>query len=134
MKRARVYIDHDKLMAQIKKIGFTANRITRGLGYNNALFTNAKDRGYLSEDVAERLERVYGIKRKTYEIEEPKKEEPKPVEEPKKEEPKPVEEPKVEDPKSGIDYVRLYNTIYQAVLTALQQNAKSLHDHLFEVK
>lgn len=123
MKRARVYIDHDKLMAQIKKIGFTANRITRGLGYNNALFTNAKDRGYLSEDVAERLERVYGIKRTTYEIEEPKKEEPKPV-----------EDPKVEDPKSGIDYVRLYNTIYQAVLSALQQNAKSLHDHLFEVK
>jgi hypothetical protein len=123
MKRTRVYIDHDKLMAQIKRIGFTANRITRGLGYNNALFTNAKDRGYLSEDVAERLERVYGIKRKTYEIPAPKAEEPKPV-----------EEPKAEEPKSGIDYVRLYNTIYQAVLTALQENAKGLHEHLFEVK
>lgn len=24
--------------------------------------------------------------------------------------------------------------IYQAVLTALQENAKGLHDHLFEVK
>lgn len=123
MKRARVYIDHEKLMAQIKKIGFTANRVAIGLGYNSGLLWNAKDRGYFGEEVAERLERVYGIKRKTYEIEEPKKEEPKPV-----------EEPKVEEPKSGIDYVRLYNTIYQAVLSALQQNAKSLHDHLFEVK
>lgn len=123
MKRARVYIDHDKLMAQIKKIGFTATRVSTGLGYNSSLLWNARDRGYFGEEVAERLDRVYGIKRKTYEIEEPKKEEPKPV-----------EEPKVEDPKSGIDYVRLYNTIYQAVLSALQQNAKSLHDHLFEVK
>ena len=122
MKRARVYIDSEKLMEQIKKIGFTASRITRGLGYNSALFTNAKDRGYFSEEVADRLERVYGIKRKTYEIPAPS------------EEPKPVEESKVEEPKSGIDYVRLYNTIYQAVLTALQANAKSLHDHLFEVK
>ena len=123
MKRARVYIDHDKLMAQIKKIGFTATRVSTGLGSTRALLGNARERGYFGEEVAERLDRVYGIKRKTYEIEEPKKEEPKPV-----------EEPKVEDPKSGIDYVRLYNTIYQAVLTALQTNAKSLHDHLFEVK
>ena len=123
MKRARVYIDHDKLMAQIKKIGFTANRVSTGLGYNSSLLWNARERGYFGEEVAERLDRVYGIKRKTYEIEEPKKEEPKPV-----------EEPKVEDPKSGIDYVRLYNTIYQAVLTALRENAKGLHDHLFEVK
>lgn len=127
MKRARVYIDHEKLMAQIKKIGFTANRVAIGLGYNSGLLWNAKDRGYFGEEVAERLERVYGIKRKTYEIPAPS-EEPKHVEEPK------VEEPKVEEPKSGIDYVRLYNTIYQAVLSALQQNAKSLHDHLFEVK
>jgi hypothetical protein len=124
MKRARVYIDHDKLMAQIKKIGFTAYRVAIGLGYNSSLFCNARDRGYFSEEVAGQLERVYGIKRKTYEIPEPKAEEPKP---------EPVEE-KVEEPKSGIDYVRLYNTIYQAVLSALQQNAKSLHDHLFEVK
>ena len=123
MKRARVYIDHDKLMAQIKKIGFTANRVSTGLGYNSSLLWNARERGYFGEEVAERLDRVYGIKRKTYEIEEPKKEELKPV-----------EEPKVEDPKSGIDYVRLYNTIYQAVLTALRENAKGLHDHLFEVK
>lgn len=123
MKRARVYIDHDKLMAQIKKIGFTATRVSTGLGYNSSLLWNARERGYFGEEVAERLDRVYGIKRKTYEIEELKKEEPKPV-----------EDPKVEDPKSGIDYVRLYNTIYQAVLSALQQNAKSLHDHLFEVK
>ena len=124
-RRARVYIDYDKLMAQIKKIGFTANRVTIGLGYNSSLFFNARDRGYFGEEVAEKLERVYGIKRKTYEVEEPKKEEPKPD---------PIVEPKAEEPKSGIDYVRLYNTIYQAVLTALQENAKCLHDHLFEVR
>ena len=125
MKRARVYIDSEKLMEQIKKIGFTANRVAIGLGYNSSLFCNARDRGYFGEDVAERLERVYGIKRKTYEIPAPKAEEPKP---------EPVVEPKAEESKSGIDYVRLYNTIYQAALTALQANAKSLHDHLFEVK
>ena len=110
-------------MAQIKKIGFTATRVSTGLGYNSSLLWNARERGYFGEDVAERLDRVYGIKRKTYEIEAPKKEEPKPV-----------EEPKVEEPKSGIDFVRLYNTIYQAVLTALQENAKGLHEHLFEVR
>lgn len=125
MKRARVYIDHDKLMAQIKKIGFTANRVAIGLGYNSSIFCNARDRGYFSEEAAERLERVYGIKRKTYEIPSPKAEEPKP---------EPVEEPKTEEPKSGIDYVRLYNTIYQAVLTALQENAKGMRDKLFEMK
>ena len=122
-KRARVYIDHEKLMAQIKKIGFMATRVSTGLGYNSSLLWNARERGYFGEEVAERLDRVYGIKRKTYEIEEPKKEEPKPA-----------EEPKAEEPKSSIDYVRLYNTIYQAVLTALQENAKVLHDHLFEVR
>ena len=109
-------------MAQIKKIGFTATRVSTGLGYNSSLLWNARERGYFGEDVAERLDRVYGIKRKTYEIQAPSEEQ------------KPVEEPKAEEPKSGIDYVRLYNTIYQAVLTALQQNAKSLHDHLFEVR
>jgi hypothetical protein len=123
MKRTRVYIDHDKLMAQIKRIGFTANRVAIGLGYNGSLLWNAKERGYFGEEVADRLERVYGIKRKTYEIPAPKAEEPKPV-----------DEPKAEEPKSGIDYVRLYNTIYQAVLAALQENAKGLHEHLFEVK
>jgi hypothetical protein len=128
MKRARVYVDHGKLMEQIKKIGFTANRVAIGLGYNSSVFCNARDRGYFSEEVAERLERVYGIKRKTYEIAEPKKEEPKPVEAPK------AEEPKAEEPKCSIDYVRLYNTIYQAVLTALQENAKGMRDRLFELK
>jgi hypothetical protein len=123
MKRARVYIDHENLMEQIKKIGFTANRVAIGLGYNSSVFCNARDRGYFSEEVAGRLERVYGIKRKTYEIPEPKVEDQKPV-----------EEPKAEEPKSGIDYVRLYNTIYQAVLTALQENANGMRDKLFELK
>jgi hypothetical protein len=123
MKRARVYIDHENLMEQIKKIGFKPCRVAIGLGYCNSLFATARDRGYFSEEVADRLERVYGIKRKTYEIPEPKVEDQKPV-----------EEPKAEEPKCSIDYVRLYNTIYQAVLTALQENAKGMRDRLFELK
>lgn len=126
MKRARVYIDHGKLMEQIKKTGFSPSRITRGLGYGCAIFTYAKDLGYISEEVAERLDRIYGIKRKSYEIPAPKLEEPKPIEGPKQD--------LAEEPKCSIDYVALYNTIYQAVLTALQENVKGLHDRLFEVK
>ena len=126
MTRTKIYIDIDKLYAQFKRIGFTANRIAYGLGYNNALFSNAKARGYMSDEVADRLERVYGIKRSTYEIAEPK-----PAAEPTVEK---VEEPKPEEPKTGIDYVQLYNTIYAATLAALQANAKGLHEHLFEVK
>lgn len=122
---ARVYIDYQKLDEQITAIGFKKAKVAKGMGYSDSLFCNAKNRGYIKDEVAERLDRIYGIKRKTYEIEAPKKEEPKP---------EPIAEPKAEEPKSGIDYVRLYNTIYQAVLAALQANVKGLHDHLFEVK
>lgn len=127
MKRtARVYIDFQKLDEQIAAIGFKKCKVARGMGYSDSLFSNAKDRGFIHADVAERLDLVYGIKRKTYEIAEPKK-------------PEPITTPiatvaKAEEQKPGIDYVRLYNTIYQAVLTALQENAKGLHDHLFEVR
>jgi hypothetical protein len=123
MKRARVYIDYQKLEEAIAAIGFTKTKVAKGMGYSDSLFCNAKERGYFKDEVAERLDRIYGIKRKVYEIPAPKPEEPKPIEEPKKEE-----------PKSGIDYVRLYNTIYQAVLTALQENAKGMRDRLFELK
>ena len=131
MKRARVYVDYQKLEEAIAAIGFRKSKVAIGMGYTDSLFNNAKDRGYFGEEVAKRLDRIYGIKRKAYEIPAPKPEEPKP------EESKPVEEPKqesAEEPKCSIDYVRLYNTIYQAVLTALQENAKGLHDRLFEVK
>ena len=126
MKRARVYVDYQKLEEAIAAIGFKKSKVAMGIGFSDTLFWNAKERGYFSEEVAERLDRIYGIKRKAYEIPAPKPEEPKPVEEPKQEH--------AEDPKCSIDYVRLYNTIYQAVLTALQENAKGLHDRLFEVK
>ena len=126
MKKARVYVDYQKLEEAIAAIGFRKSKVAMGIGYSDKLFWNAKDRGFFSEDVAERLDRIYGIKRKAYEVPAPKPEEPKSVEEPK---PEPTEEPKC-----SIDYVALYNTIYQAVLTALQENAKGLHDRLFEVK
>lgn len=126
MKRARVYIDYQKLEEAIAAIGFTKTKVATGMGYSDSLFCNSKERGYFKDEVAERLDRIYGIKRKVYEIPAPKPEEPKPIEEPKQE--------PAEEPKCSIDYVRLYNTIYQAVLTALQENAKGLHDHLFEVK
>lgn len=124
MKRARVYVDYQKLEEAIAAIGFKKSKVAKGMGYSDTLFCNAKDRGYFSEEAAERLDRIYGIKRKVYEIPAPK-EEPKPVEE---------KQETAEEPKCSIDYVRLYNTIYQAVLTALQENAKCLHDRLFEVK
>ena len=126
MKRARVYVDYQKLEEAIAAIGFRKSKVAIGMGYTDSLFNNAKDRGYFGEEVAKRLDRIYGIKRKAYEIPAPKPEESKPIEEPKQE--------LAEEPKCSIDYVRLYNTIYQAVLTALQENAKGLHDRLFEVK
>lgn len=125
MKRARVYVDYQKLEEAIAAIGFRKSKVAKGMGYSDSLFCNAKERGYFNDEVAERLDRIYGIKRKVYEIPAPK-EEPKPIEEPKPE--------LAEEPNCSIDYVRLYNTIYQAVLTALQENAKGLHDRLFEVK
>jgi hypothetical protein len=125
MTRARVYIDYQKLEEAIAAIGFKKSKVAKGMGYSDSLFCNAKDRGYFGEDVAERLDRIYGIKRKAYEIPAPKPEEPK------TEETKPEH---AEEQKCSIDYVKLYNTIYQAVLTALQENAKGLHDRLFEVK
>lgn len=126
MKRARVYVDYQKLEEAIAAIGFRKSKVAKGMGYSDSLFSNAKERGYFNDEVAERLDRIYGIKRKAYEVPAPKPEEPKPIEEPKPE--------LAEEPKCSIDYVRLYNTIYQAVLTALQENAKGLHDRLFEVK
>ena len=127
-----VHIDFDRFIAEVEKTNVPKKIILKGIGYSSdTFFTNAKFRGKISLRSADELERIYGIKRKAYEIPAPKPEEPKP------EESKPVEEPKqesAEEPKCSIDYVRLYNTIYQAVLTALQENAKGLHDRLFEVK
>lgn len=122
-----VHIDFDKFYGEVKKTNVPLKAIMKGIGYaSDTYFTNAKARGTISVRSANDLERIYGIKRKVYEIPAPKPEEPKPIEEPKQE--------LAEEPKCSIDYVRLYNTIYQAVLTALQENAKCLHDRLFEVK
>lgn len=122
-----VHIDFDRFIAEVEKTNVPKKTILKGIGYSSdTFFTNAKFRGRISLRSADELERIYGIKRKAYEIPAPKPEEPKPIEEPKPE--------YVEEPKCSIDYVRLYNTIYQAVLTALQENAKGLHDRLFEVK
>ena len=119
-----VHIDFDKFYGEVKKTNVPLKAILKGIGYaSDTYFTNAKARGTISVRSANDLERIYGIMRKAYEVPAPKPEEPKPV-----------EEQKPEEPKNGIDYVRLYNTIYQAVLTALQENAKGLHDRLFEVK
>lgn len=128
----RVYIDGEKLKAAMLNTGIKIKTICNGIGYQSDSFIyNAKQRGYIKERAVIDLERLYGIKRKLYEIPEPKNEvKPEPIDEQ-------IHEPmKDEKASCGLDYVQLYNTIYTAVLSALQANAKGLHEQgkLFEVK
>ncbi len=121
-----IAIDYDKFIAEVKKTNVPLDTIAGAAGYASVkLFSNAKMRRIIAEHAAVSLERIYNIKRDKYEI----AKKPEPAPEPKTE-PKP--EPKPEP--NGVDYVKLYNTIYQAVLTALRENAKELHDRLFEVR
>ena len=128
----KVFIDGEKLKAAMRNTGITIKTICNGIGYQSDSFIyNAKTRGYIKERAAIDLERLYGIKRKLYEVPEPKNEvKPEPINEQIHE---PMNEEKAE---CGLDYVRLYNTIYTAVLAALQANVKGLHEQgkLFEVK
>ena len=116
-----IAIDYDKFIAEVKKTNVPLDTIAEAIGYSSVkVFSNAKTRRTIAEYAAVRLERIYSIKRDKYEI--TKKPEPTTVEE--KHEP-------AEEPKRSIDYVALFNTIYQAVLTALRTNATELHDKLF---
>lgn len=128
----RVYIDGEKLKAAMLNTGITIKTICNGIGYQSDSFIyNAKQRGYIKDRAAIDLERLYGIKRKLYEVPEPKNEvKPEPIDEQ-------IHETMNEEKAScGLDYVQLYNTIYTAVLSALQANVKGLHEQgkLFEVK
>lgn len=117
-----IAIDYDKFIAEVKKTNVPLDTIAGTVGYASVkFFSNAKMRRIVAEHAAVSLERIYGIKRDKYEI----AKKPEPMTEP-------IPESKPEP--NGVDYVKLYNTIYQAVLTALRENAKGLHDHLFEVR
>lgn len=117
-----IAIDYDKFIAEVKKTNVPLDTIAGAVGYASVkFFSNAKIRRIVAEHAAVSLERIYGIKRGKYEI----AKKPEPMTEP-------IPESKPEP--NGVDYVKLYNTIYQAVLTALRENAKGLHDHLFEVR
>ncbi len=116
-----IAIDYDKFIAEVKKTNVPLDTIAGAIGYSSVkVFSNAKTRRTITEHAAVSLERIYSIKRDKYEI--AKKPEPKTVEE---------KQESTEEPKRGIDYVALFNTIYQAVLTALRTNATELHDKLF---
>ena len=123
MSRAKmISINYDRFISEIEKTNISRKVIAHGIGYASVkFFGNAKERGTITERAANNLDLLYGIKRKAYEITKP--------------------EPKVEtkaeqkqEPSVGVDYVKLHNTIYRAVLTALRDNAQGLHDHLFEVR
>lgn len=119
-----IAIDYDKFITEVKKTNVPLDTIAGAIGYSSVkVFSNAKTRRSIAEHAAVSLERIYGIKRDRYEIK--KNPEPKTVQE--KQEP-------TEEPKCSIDYVALFNTIYQAVLTALRTNAAELHGKLFEVE
>lgn len=121
-KTKMIAIDYDKFIAEVKKTNVPLDTIAGACGYASVkFFSNAKMRRIVAEHAAASLERIYGIKRGKYET----AKDPEPIPE-QKSEPKPES--------TGIDYVKLYNTIYRAVLTALQENAKGLHDRLFEVR
>lgn len=79
----RVYIDGEKLKAAMLNTGIKIKTICNGIGYQSDSFIyNAKQRGYIKERAVIDLERLYGIKRKLYEIPEPKNEvKPEPIDE-----------------------------------------------------
>lgn len=111
-----ISINYEKFINEINNTNVPFEIIANTIGYaSKKYFGNAKKRGVITELSADKLERFYGIRRTAYEV----------VENPK---------PHHETKEDCVDYVKLYNTIYQAVLTALQENAKGLHDRLFEVK
>lgn len=116
-------IDGDKLRNALVRKNLGMNRTSMELGKSPTYLSQCASYGYMNASIALLLETMYGIPRSEYEHVEPEPE-PEPAPEPVAEEPA--------TPSTGIDYIALYNVIYAAVHAALKQNAKDMHDHLFD--
>jgi hypothetical protein len=105
-KKKLVFVDREKLYAELKKRGVTPSRAADEFGYARNYIHNAASVGKLNETCAVLLERVYGIKREDY----------KPCD-------KVVEpvEPVSESKSNKFDYDKLYQTIYEATYNAYRQ-------------
>lgn len=66
--RNAVMIDRDKLKREFAKRGILANDVSRELGYGRNYLSSAMGIGKLRESVVVLLDRLYGIKRESYEI------------------------------------------------------------------
>ena len=71
MRRGMIKIDGEKLLAAIKKRGYTGIDLSSEMGYNTAFLSKSAKRGVINHAAAMTLERVYNIPTIEYEYEEP---------------------------------------------------------------
>ena len=71
MRRGMIKIDGEKLLAAIKKRGYTGIGLSREMGYNQAFLCQSAKKGVINHAAAMTLERVYNIPLFEYEYEEP---------------------------------------------------------------
>lgn len=105
-KMKLIKIDKDRLYAELRKRGVKTTDASREFGFNPSYIANCADRGRVTNTTALLLERFYGIKREAYEVAES------------------VEAPaETAQPENGggIDYDKLYQTIYTATYHAYRQ-------------
>lgn len=121
-------IDKDLFRKELDKTNIPYARISEGIGHSHSFIHLVIREGKISESDASRLERFYGVQRDAYRaMLKPETKQAETI----------VRVEKAEEKAAcGLDYVQLYNTIYTAVLAALQANVKGLHEQgkLFEVK
>ena len=68
MKGQYINIDADKLRGELKIRKLTTPKASTEMGYNSYFLTNSINRGTLSVPAVVLLDRLYGIKRESYEI------------------------------------------------------------------
>lgn len=117
-KSSAFTIDPRKLRHAINVRNLSLSQVDRDTGRSTTYTSHALRNGTMSASQAILLERMYGIMRADYEI----------VPEP---EPEPVVEQEKET--AGLDYDKLYQTIYAAVFAALRMNADEMKDRLFKI-
>lgn len=98
-----IKVDKGRLYAELVKRGVKAADVSREFGFNPNYIANSANLGRVTNATVLLLDRVYGIKREAYEASEA---------------PAEVKEAAESD---GIDYDKLYQTIYAAVYHAVKK-------------
>ena len=113
-----IKIDPSKLRHAVNVRNMKFGEASTEMGFNAAYLNNAMARGCIAPSGAILLEKMFDIPVSEYQYVEPTPEPEKPA--------------VTEAPAAAIDYIALYNTVYQAMLSALRQNAKEMREHLFD--